>query len=271
MTGVLQPAGARRAASSGQAIEAVLDLDPDLGRGLLPAQFDAARRELQVRVFSVEPGPCRLEAAVGGNRGWLGFLVADGLLGRELLAHDVASMELLGPGDLVRPWDESADSELLEAVVRWSALARTRFAVLDQHAAVRLSRYPQIYSALLERCSWRSRRLAVLQAISQLNRVDRRVLALLWHLAERWGRVTPDGVAVPLALSHRMLGQLVGARRPTISTAFAELARAGEVVRGPDGTWLLTGSPVGRPDAKTTDFIAPRRHMLPPSIESVAV
>jgi CRP/FNR family transcriptional regulator, cyclic AMP receptor protein len=68
-----------------------------------------------------------------------------------------------------------------------------------------------------------------------------------------------------------MLGQLVGARRPTISTAFAELARAGEVVRAGDGTWLLTGSPVGRPDARTALFVAPRRRMLPPSTERVAV
>jgi CRP/FNR family transcriptional regulator, cyclic AMP receptor protein len=271
MTGVLQPADARRPAWSGHAIAALLELDPDLGRGLPPAQFETARRELQLRVINVEPGPCRLDAATSGDDGWLGLLVVDGLLARELLAHDVASMELLGPGDLLRPWDEAADSELLEAVVRWSALARTRFAVLDLHVALRLARYPQIHCALLERCAWRSRRLAVLQAISQLNRVDQRVLALLWHLAERWGRVTPDGIAVPLALSHRMLGQLVGARRPTISSAFAQLARAGEVMRGPDGTWLLTGSPVGRPDAKTANFVAPRRRMLPPSAEPVAV
>jgi hypothetical protein len=56
-----------------------------------------------------------------------------------------------------------------------------------------------------------------------------------------------------------------------ISTAFAELARAGEIVRGDDGTWLLTGSPVGRPDAKTANFVAPRRRKLPPSADRVAV
>jgi CRP/FNR family transcriptional regulator, cyclic AMP receptor protein len=271
MTGILQPADARRPAWAGHAVAALLELDPDLGCGLPPSQVEKARHELQVRVFSVEPGPTRLEAAQPGENHWLGFLVVDGLLARELLAHDVASMELLGPGDLLRPWDDAADSELLEAVARWSALARTRFALLDQHLAVRLARYPQVYGALLERCSWRSRRLAVLQAISQLKRVDRRVLALLWHLAERWGRVTPEGISVPLALTHRMLGQLVGARRPTISSALAELVRAGELVRGADGTWLLTGSPVGRPDGKSATFVAPRRRLLPPAAKPVAV
>jgi hypothetical protein len=45
-------------------------------------------------------------------------------------------------------------------------------------------------------------RVAVAQAISQLNRVDRRLLAMFWHLAERWGRVTADGTAIPLTRSR---------------------------------------------------------------------
>jgi hypothetical protein len=198
-------------------------------------------------------------------------LIVEGLLGRELLADDVASLELLGPGDILRPWDESAGSELLEAVVRWSALAPTRLALLDHQLAVRLAGYPEIHDALLERFVWRSRRLAVLQAISQLNRVDRRILALLWHLAERWGRVTPGGVAVPLTLSHRMLGQLVGARRPTVSSAIGDLTRAGKLSRGPDGAWILTGPPVGAPDARTSSFVAPRRAVLAPPRRVAAV
>jgi hypothetical protein len=91
-------------------------------------------------------------------------------------------------------------------------------------------------------------RLATTQAISQLTRVDRRLKALFWHLAERWGRVSGDGVIVPLALTHRILGQLVGARRPTVSTALSELADRGELVRRPDGSWLLRGDP---PDAES--------------------
>jgi CRP/FNR family transcriptional regulator, cyclic AMP receptor protein len=88
------------------------------------------------------------------------------------------------------------------------------------------------------------------------------VLTLLWHLAERWGRVTPDGVAVPLALSHGMVGQLAGARRPTVSTAVAKLVREGAVARGDAGTWVLTGRPVGAPDRRSTHSVMPRRSML---------
>jgi len=56
------------------------------------------------------------------------------------------------------------------------------------------------------------------------------------------GRVGKDGVIVGLALSHRMIGSLVGARRPTVSTALARLADDRRVQRRPDGLWLLTGS-----------------------------
>jgi CRP/FNR family transcriptional regulator, cyclic AMP receptor protein len=57
---------------------------------------------------------------------------------------------------------------------------------------------------------------------------------------------------VPLRISHRLLGQLVGARRPTISSAIGQLAASGELVRRADGTWLVTAEPgalraAGRP------------------------
>jgi CRP/FNR family cyclic AMP-dependent transcriptional regulator len=103
---------------------------------------------------------------------------------------------------------------------------------------------------LFDRLSERSMRLATTQAISQLTRVDRRLKALFWHLAERWGRVGGEGVVIPLALTHRILGQLVGARRPTVSTALSELALRDELVRRVDGSWLLRGDP---PNASTLE------------------
>jgi DNA-binding transcriptional MocR family regulator len=88
------------------------------------------------------------------------------------------------------------------------------------------------------------------------------VLSILWHLAERWGRMTLDGVALPLTLSHRLLAQLIGARRPTVSTALGQLAARGEVVRLPGGSWLLKGTPPGQPDDALERFIPPRRRFI---------
>ena len=150
------------------------------------------------------------------------------------------------PATSLRPWQAASKADLLPVDVLWSVLSPSSFAVLDRRFAGELARWPEVTAALFERLAERSLRLGTTQAISQLTRVDRRLKALLWHLAERWGRVSGDGVIVPLALTHRLLGQLVGARRPTVSTALGELAERGELVRRVDGSWVLRGSP---PDA----------------------
>jgi CRP/FNR family cyclic AMP-dependent transcriptional regulator len=245
-----------------QRVAPLLDLDPDLGQFLDGPRLDDARRQLLVRVRRIATGPWNTARLSVADAGHLGLLVLDGVLSREVLAADVISTELIGPGELLRPWQIAPDPALLRVSARWSVLADTRVAVLDRRLTSQLGTFPEIVSLLVERMTARTQRLAVTQAISQLNRVDQRLLTLFWHLAERWGRMTANGVAIPLTLSHRMLSQLVGARRPTVSTALGELARAGEVVRLDDGSWLLTGDPVGEPAEKNIRLVPPRRRML---------
>jgi CRP/FNR family cyclic AMP-dependent transcriptional regulator len=242
----------------------LLDVDPDLGLLLADDRLDAARRELRVAVHMLDSGPWNEEKLESASPGHVGMLVIDGVLAREVLVSDTVSTELLGPGDVIRPWRLHDGSALLRHQIRWSVLTRSRFALLDRRFGVELTRYPEVMVAVVDRVNERALRLAVTQAISQLNRVDRRLLALFWHLAERWGRMTSDGVALPMTLSHRMLGQLIGARRPTVSTALGELAKQGELARRADGTWLLTGAPVGVPEPEIERVIPMRRRLLPP-------
>ncbi len=84
-------------------------------------------------------------------------------------------------------------------------------------------------------------------------------MALFWHLAEQWGRMTADGIVVPLTLSHRLLGELVGARRPTVSAALAALAHDGRLVRRESGDWLLVEAPEGTPETRA---VSHRRRLL---------
>jgi CRP/FNR family transcriptional regulator, cyclic AMP receptor protein len=112
-------------------------------------------------------------------------------------------------------------------------------AVLDDRFRQATRRWPSLGAAIEARALGQAERLAVHVAIAQLGRVDLRVLALLWHLADRWGRVTPQGVSVPLKLTHEALGRLVGAQRPTVTLALAELGRAESVTRLATGGWLL--------------------------------
>ena len=69
---------------------------------------------------------------------------------------------------------------------------------------------------------------------------------MLWHLAERWGRVSRNGVILPLRFSHEFLAKLVGVRRPSVTSAISRLRHEGIVERRPDGSWLLHGPPAGR-------------------------
>jgi CRP/FNR family cyclic AMP-dependent transcriptional regulator len=71
--------------------------------------------------------------------------------------------------------------------------------------------------------------------------VDVRLLVMMWYLADRWVKVTPGGVNVPLRLTHQTLGRLVGAQRPSVTTALKQLAVEGLLTRAADGSWLLHG------------------------------
>jgi CRP/FNR family transcriptional regulator, cyclic AMP receptor protein len=256
---------------SDRQISPLLELDPDLGQLLGDDRLEAARRDLRVAVHTLDSGPWDADKLASASPGHVGMLVIDGVLAREVLVSDTVSTELLGPGDVVRPWRLHDGSTLLRHQVRWTVLSRSRLALFDRRFSVELARYPEVMVAVVDRVNERALRLAVTQAISQLNRVDRRLLALFWHLAERWGRMTGEGVALPMTLSHRMLGQLIGARRPTVSTALGELAKTGELARRGDGTWLLTGAPVGVPEQEIERVVPMRRRLLPPEGPPAAV
>ena len=122
----------------------------------------------------------------------------DGLLAHETVMEDTVSTHLLGQGDIVRPWQADDPGQLLRAERRWTVLAPAVVAVLDARLGSSLCRYPEVHAAIVDRLAEQMQRMAIAQAIGRLTGVDRRLLALFWHLAERWGRVAPQGVQVPL-------------------------------------------------------------------------
>jgi CRP/FNR family transcriptional regulator, cyclic AMP receptor protein len=243
---------------------ALLDADPDLGRLLDGDALEEARRELVVRQHFVSAGPWDGERLRDAGPEHVGLFMVEGLMARELALADNVSAELLGPGDVLRPWQAEGPERLVPFDVRWNVLQPARLAVLDRRFAAVLARHPEVNAMLMDRLADRAHRLSVMQAISQLNGVDRRLLTLFWHLAERWGRVTREGVAVSAPVPHRIVAQLVGARRPTVSTALSRLAERGELIRRPDGTWLLTGAPVGVPTDEAARIVRRRRRRFEP-------
>jgi len=67
-------------------------------------------------------------------------------------------------------------------------------AALDQRFIQAAATWPQLMIIIQRRLAEQQHRLAVHGAICQLPRVEQRLIALLWYLADRFGRVTPEGV-----------------------------------------------------------------------------
>ena len=67
------------------------------------------------------------------------------------------------------------------------------------------------------------------------------------HLADRWGRVTPEGIVLELQLTHRVISELTGPRRPSVSLSLGDLERAGELRRLSKGSWLLANPALAAP------------------------
>lgn len=214
----------------------LLDEDTALARTVARPAADAARRELVTQTLWIEPGrwsPPSDEFADGFD-GWLGMLILDGLMVRQIHAGGMRCCELLGPGDVIRPWDEA-----LESFGSWRVLEPTRLALLDVDFAQRAHCCPGIAAELMRRTLTRSQTLGVLLALTHARRADVRLRTLFWHLADRWGRVTPDGVLLSLRITHSLIAQLTGLRRPSVSVTLGELERSGEILRLDRGTWLM--------------------------------
>ncbi|HSC02094.1 MAG TPA: helix-turn-helix domain-containing protein [Solirubrobacteraceae bacterium] len=217
--------------------------DPELSEALPPADRDSAREHCIAPAINLPRGRWdgqRIDMTPGG----IGLLVLRGLLIRRVDVGGGFGAELLGQGDLLRPWQGEGAQSSLSSTSGWRVLEDVRIAVLDRQTAARFARYPELTGRLVAKSLERSRNLATAMAIAHHSRVDTRLHMLFWHLADRWGRVCPDGVLIPLRLTHAMLADLVSARRPSVSTGLSEMTRNGLVERVGRG-WLLRGDPPG--------------------------
>jgi len=223
----------------------LLEADPDLAEALPEEERREATVALVAPAVALEAGdwsPRHNDDDAADGR--IGVLIVSGLICREVVIGETVSAELLGPGDLIRPWDQTADHALVPYTVRWQVLEESRVALLGPRFVQAAARWPMLMSALVARTVRRSHTLALAAAISCTTGLETRLLMLFWQLADRWGKVTADGVVVPVKLTHETIGRLVGARRPSVSTALKQLERDGRLARIHRGGWLLTGDPL---------------------------
>ncbi len=249
----------RRARDS---IARMLDLDPDLARGLDEAELQTARQECRVHVRRLSAGELRLpDGARAGAGDVLGLIVIAGVLARESALGHHRSLELLCPGDVLLAPDGASEVPLQTGGVILTALCETSVMVLGPGFASAAARWPSLLANVHQRLEAQRERLAVQGLAMHLPRSEHRVLLTLWLLADRCGRVTPEGIVLPLDFTHDCLSQMTAARRPTVTLALRALEASGCLARTEEGHLILTelaahevaavteadrGAPIGR-------------------------
>lgn len=239
---------------------ALLRLDRGLRAAVPDEELAAAERFLTAPYRALEPGTWAVPTIAADAEPFAALLV-EGLVTHETTIAGRRTADLLGPGDVFRPWREF--DAAIPGTSRWASSTTTLVAVLDTRFIAAARRWPRLYRVVHDRMADQLDRAAARTAIMGLPRVEQRVLGLFWQLAERWGKVHPEGVVLDLALTHELIGQLVGAQRPTVSLAIRALADDGLLQRTAEGGWLL-GHDIG----STLPDVGPVGHVqtagLPP-------
>lgn len=225
----------------------VLLEDPALARQLAPAELPRASRAAVASVVSLPKGIFWPRERFPNTSDILGMLVLDGMVLRGVAVTDRPTVEVLGPGDLFRPFECDRDRDAtVSGELRWWGLRPATIAVLDGGFTRRMCDYPPVIAELAGRLSRRSAGSSLRLAIAAEPRLWLRLHRTLWQLADRFGEPQVGGVLLRVPLCHALLSWLVGARRPAVSRAINELERAGRLARRPDGTWWLARQqPVG--------------------------
>jgi CRP-like cAMP-binding protein len=216
----------------------LLGVEPDLGQFLSDEDRGAAASVL-VPLVQIQNGPVDTSNLLR-DRGAFGALLLDGMLMMQVRVGDQPTMTLLGPSDVLTV--TSTPRSMLLEQSSCTATMPTRLAVLGTEVLAAVQRWPALAAGLYVRVAEQADRVTTQLAICQLPRVEARILALLWLLAESWGHVGPAGTVLPVSLRHDALGALIGARRSTVTLALGELSERGAIIRQ-DGGWLLLESP----------------------------
>lgn len=214
----------------------LLDVDGELTAGIPAPDRALAHRVLVRPRYEIPKGRWSPQLLRAHENGAFAILLVEGVILRQLDLVGRHCMHILGPGDVLQPAGEGG---LLDCPVSWTALRPSSIVVLDDRFTRASQRWPSLALNLHRRLLDQADRVALHAAVAQLPRVDRRILALFWQLAERWGRVTSSGVELTLELTHETIGRLVGAQRPTVTLALRELADEGALSGGAGRTWVL--------------------------------
>jgi len=167
------------------------------------------------------------------------FVIVDGIVLKQTHYAGRDSLELLGPGDVLAPPLTPTRQAEVRATSTYQAHGRATLAVIEGYFRAAARRWPQLSDVLHDRLARQTHRASAHLAVLHIARAEDRIRALFSDLAERFGHVTPDGIKIDVDLTHDLIGQLIGSRRPTVTLALERLSVANELTKHHDGRWQL--------------------------------
>jgi hypothetical protein len=216
----------------------LLEADPELTRTIGVREAAGIGHQPVLPVLAVAIGVWVAPERSRLGPGTVALTVLDGLL---MAGSDPRA--LLGPGDVLAPWDTAAV---------WTACTPVRLAVIGRAYGDALRAWPGATDVLCARVS-------TLELGPQPGggSVEERLLDLLWRIGQRHGQLDRYGVALPPALDLRALGLILGAPEMALALALAALRDRGAVIRRAGPGWSLPAptrghvetQPHGRRDA----------------------
>jgi CRP/FNR family transcriptional regulator, cyclic AMP receptor protein len=216
----------------------IFELDAELEAVVPAEQRERARASVTVATRTLPEGGWNARAEYRDCHAWLGLLVIEGFLARETACAGETVTEIIGRGDLLRPWDHDDEYPIEGITTAWRPLDTVTVALLDEQFAISVAAWPSLTVTILARIARRARWLGLRLLISQVPRLPIRVFYFLWHLAERWGEPDGETLRIPIKLTHEQIAGLIGAQRPSVSTAISGLRDQG-VLRIPGYGWQI--------------------------------
>src|SRR3954454_219552 len=218
---------------------ALIEVDPQLGIELEADQLARARRAIRAAAIEVPTGPWQEPDAGYGEGNAYGVLVAEGFVLRTVTIGERGTAQLFGPGDIMQSWPEEDLPSPVAVAVTWTVVGRATLARLDDRVIALAGRWPSVLRRLAWRASSVAGRVSLQVAIARVPRLEERLLLMFWGLAERWGSMTPEGMLLPIRLTHEAIAALTAASRPPVSSALSQLSRD-NLLRRTGAGWLLT-------------------------------
>lgn len=207
----------------------LLELEPRIAGGLAGQALATARDHVRVPYVDAPTGVWGLEALPASP---FAVLVGEGKLLLSAEPGERGDVALVGPGDVLDP-------SRLERGAQCLVIEPARLALLDSRFQLAARAWPHLVSGLAAAIFESSREHRRLAATIKLPRIEDRMLGFMALAIARWGTVRPDGLVISLPVTHETLGRLVGARRPTVSLALADLERQGRLRRPRRGWWSM--------------------------------